>query len=294
MKSVSYAFAEAFVSLRRSGRSAAMSMGTIAVAFLTLGGFVLVSANLQSVIDRWASAAEMSVYLQDELDEGSRESLMTELREHFAVAGVEYVSKQQALERFKIDFPELADVAISTNNPFPPSIEVRLRTDPQSSGAADAMAVQLKERTGVIDVRYDQQWLSRLLAVLASLRVAGFVVTGVLMLGAAFTVMAVVRLSLQARHVELDIMQLVGAPFSFIRGPAIAEGILLGGVGALVSLLVLWVVFSTTRTQLNEVAAAWGSIGELRFLSLSEAVALVITGISIGGFAGLIASRTTH
>ena len=271
-----------------------MSMGTIAVAFLTLGGFVLVSANLQSVIDRWASAAEMSVYLQDDLDEGSRESLMTELREHFAVAGVEYVSKQQALERFKVDFPELSDVAVSTNNPFPPSIEVRLRTDPQSSGAADAMAVQLKERAGVIDVRYDQQWLTRLLAVLASLRVAGFVVTGVLMLGAAFTVMAVVRLSLQARHVELDIMQLVGAPFSFIRGPAIAEGILLGGVGALVSLLVLWVVFSTTRTQLNEVAAAWGSIGELRFLSLSEALALVITGISIGGFAGLIASRTTH
>jgi cell division transport system permease protein len=294
MKPVSYAFAEALVSLRRSGRSAAMSMGTIAVAFLTLGGFVLVSANVQSVIDRWASAAEMSVYLQDDLDESSRESLITELRSHFAVAGVEYVSKQQALERFKVDFPELADVAITTNNPFPPSIEVRLRTDPASSGAADAMAEQLKERAGVIDVRYDQQWLSRLLAVLSSLRIAGFVVTGVLMLGAAFTVMAVVRLSLQARHVELDIMQLVGAPFSFIRGPAIAEGIILGGVGALVSVLVLWVVFSTTRTQLNEVAAAWGSIGDLRFLSWGEALALVITGISIGGLAGLVASRTTH
>ena len=294
MKPVSYAFAEALVSLRRSGRSAAMSMGTIAVAFLTLGGFVLVSANVQSVIDRWASAAEMSVYLQDDLDESSRESLITELRSHFAVAGVEYVSKQQALERFKVDFPELADVAITTNNPFPPSIEVRLRTDPASSGAADAMAEQLKERAGVIDVRYDQQWLSRLLAVLSSLRIAGFVVTGVLMLGAAFTVMAVVRLSLQARHVELDIMQLVGAPFSFIRGPAIAEGIILGGVGALVSVLVLWVVFSTTRTQLNEVAAAWGSIGDLRFLSWGEALALVITGISIGGLAGLVASRTAH
>ena len=48
------------------------------------------------------------------------------------------------------------------------------------------------------------------------------------MLGAAFTVAAVVRLSLYARRDELEIMQLVGAPFSYIRGPSIVEGLLLG------------------------------------------------------------------
>lgn len=294
MSALGYAFREALVSLRRSGRSAAMSMGTIAVAFLTLGGFLLVSANLQSVVDRWASAAEMSVYLRDDHDADTREALLQELRGHFAVAGVEYVSKEQALQRFKTDFPELADVAVTTENPFPPSIEVRLRTDPESSGAADAMAEQLTERDAVVDVRYDQQWISRLLAVLTSIRVAGFVVAGVLMLGAAFTVTAVVRLSLQARHEELDIMQLVGAPFSFIRGPAIAEGTLLGGVGALLSLVVLWLVFSTTQTQLNEAAAAWGSIGQLRFLSFGEATLLVMSGLILGGLAGLIASRNVR
>ena len=52
------------------------------------------------------------------------------------------------------------------------------------------------------------------------------------MLGAAFTVGAVVRLSLDARRDELDIMQLVGAPFAFIRGPFVVEGLLLGGMGA--------------------------------------------------------------
>ena len=57
------------------------------------------------------------------------------------------------------------------------------------------------------------------------------------MLGAAFTVAAVVRLSLYARRDELEIMQLVGAPFSYIRGPAIVEGLLLGGIGAAVALV---------------------------------------------------------
>jgi cell division transport system permease protein len=294
MKALGYACREALVSLRRSGRSAAMSMGTIAVAFLTLGGFLLMSANLKSVADRWASAAEMSVYLRDDHDATARQALLDELQGHDAVAGVEFVSKEQALDRFKVDFPELADVASTTENPFPPSIEVRLRTDPASTGAAEGLAELLTQREDVVDVRYDQQWLSRLLAVVASIRIAGLVIAAVLMLGAAFTVTAVVRLSLQARSVELDIMQLVGAPFSFIRGPAIAEGTLLGGIGALVSLVVLWAVFAATRTQLNDAATAWGSVGALRFLGVGEATLLVASGLVIGGLAGLIASRTVR
>jgi cell division transport system permease protein len=271
-----------------------MSTGTIAIAFLTLGGFLLISANLQSVFERWASAAEMSIFLRDDVDERTRQTLMDDVRGHAAVAATEFVSKADALERFKVDFPELADVAASAENPFPPSIEVRLKTDPASTGAAEAMAEQLRERPGVVDVRYDRLWLSRLLAVITSIRLAGLAIGAILVLGAAFTVAAVVRLSLQARREELDIMQLVGAPFSFIRGPAIAEGTLLGGSGALLSLVVLWAVFATTRTQVNEAVAAWGNVGELRFLSFAEALVLIASGLIVGGLAGLVASRSVR
>jgi cell division transport system permease protein len=292
MSSLGYAVQEAFATLRRSGRSAAMSIGTIAVAFLTLGGFLLLSGNLQSVVQRWASAAEMSVFLRDDVDAPAREALAQELRGHGAVASVEYVSKQQALERFKRDFPELADVAASTENPFPPSIEVRLRTDPASTGAADAIAGQLTTRPGVVDVRYDRQWLDRLMAVFTSIRFGGFVIAAVLVLGAAFTVSAVVRLSLEARREELDIMQLVGAPFSFIRGPSVAEGALLGGIGATLSLALLWALFTSARPQLTAALASWGNIGELRFLSIGDAALLLAAGLTVGALSGFVAART--
>jgi len=294
MRAIEYAFAEALLSLRRSGRSAAMSMATIAIAFLTLGGFLLVAANLQSLVERWASSAELSVYLRDDVDEASRQKLVDELAAHTAVAGVEYVSKDLALERFRRDFPELADVAESADNPFPPSIEVRLHTDASSGSAADAMATALTEREGVVDVRYDRQWLARLMAIIASIRLAGLTAAAVLVLGAAFTVAAVVRLSLQTRREEVDIMQLVGAPFAFIRGPSIAEGTILGGIGALVSLAMLWALFAATRDQLTTAMAEWGSVGALRFLGLGEATLLVVSGLIVGGFAGLIASRAAR
>ena len=291
MTSIGYAFQEALVTLRRAGRSAAMSIGTIAVAFLTLGGFLLLSANLQSVVQRWASAAELSVYLRDDVDASAREALIAELNAHAAVESIEFVAKQDAVERFKKDFPELADVATTTENPFPASLEVRLRPDAASTGAADGIASTLGNRAEVADVRYDRQWLSRLIAVVGGVRIAGLVIAGVLVLGAAFTVSAVVRLSLEARREELDIMQLVGAPYVFIRGPSVAEGTLLGGIGAILSLLVLWALFVSTRGQLNSALQSWGSVGELRFLSPFEAVSLVAAGVVVGAVAGFVASR---
>jgi len=294
MKPLAYAFQEALVSLRRGGRSAAMSVGTIAIAFLTLGGFLLVSRNLESVVERWASAAEMSVYLRDDIDDATRDGLVAEMTAHPAVAGVEFVAKDQALQRFKRDFPELGDVVADGDNPFPPSLEVRLRTDAVSMGAADAMAVALTERPGVADVRYDAQWLSRLMAIVTTIRLAGLVIAAVLVLGAAFTVAAVVRLSLQARADELDIMQLVGAPFGFIRGPSIAEGTLLGGIGAVLSLAALWGVFVAVRGRLNDALAGLGNVGELRFLGAGDSLQLILAGLIVGALAGVIASRAVR
>ncbi|HXG90242.1 MAG TPA: ABC transporter permease [Vicinamibacterales bacterium] len=290
MRAVRYALEQALVSLSRSGRSAAMSIGTIAIAFLTLGLFLLVSENLESVIQRWAAAAEMSVFLRDELDETTRGELMAELGAHRAVAAVEFVSKQDALARFKHDFPELGDLAESSENPFPPSIEVRLHTDPASTGAAEAMAQQMAERSGVADVRYDRQWLGRLMAIVGAIRLTGLAIAAVLVLGAAFTVAAVVRLSLQARQDELEIMQLVGAPFGYIRGPSVAEGTFLGGIGAALSLLALWALFSAMRGRLSETIAGLANGGEVRFLGMADATGLVVAGLVVGALAGVIAS----
>jgi cell division transport system permease protein len=294
MRPLAYSFEEALSSLSRGGRSVVMSAGTIAIAFLTLGGFLLVSKNLESAVERWASAAEMSVYLRDDVEDATRDALIAELKAHPAVAAVEFVAKDQALQRFKSDFPELGDVVAEESNPFPPSIEARLRTDSTSAGAADAMATALTERSGVADVRYDRLWLPRLMAIVTTIRLVGIAIAAVLVLGAAFTVAAVVRLSLQTREAELDIMQLVGAPFAFVRGPSIAEGTLLGGIGAVLSLVALWALFAAIRSRVNVAVSGFGDVGELRFLGFGDGLLLVFAGLIVGALAGVVASRAAR
>jgi cell division transport system permease protein len=291
MRALSYAFQEALVSMRRGGRSAVISVVTIAIAFLTLGAFLLISHNLRRVAEQWAEAAEMSVDLEEGLDEAGRAALTTELQQQASVAGVEYVSKDSALERFRQDFPELADVATG-DNPFPASLEVRLRSD--ASVDAAALAASLADREGVADVRYDQQWLTRLLGAIATIRIGGLIVAAVLVLGAAFTVAAVVRLSLESRHAELDIMQLVGAPSVFVRGPFVAEGTLLGGLGAIVSMLALWGLYVGLRTRIEEALAGLVRVASLAFLPASDVLLVIGAGLLVGAAAGVIASRVAR
>jgi len=292
---LAYSIDEALASLRRSGKSAAVSVGTIAIAFVTLGGFLLVSVNIQDVLDRWLEAAEISVYLQDTATSDQRAALQDFLRARPEVAAVEYVSNERALQRFRKDFPELADVTSSlSQNPFPSALEVRLRGDDSGGATAETLAREVSARSGVADVQFDRTWLARLLGVVNAARLAAALVAGVLMLGAAFTVGAVVRLSLYARRDELEIMALVGAPFSYIRGPFVIEGLLLGGLGAAVALVVVGVLYSFAGQSLGSNLAGLAEDGRLRFLGYGEIVLMLIGGIVVGAAAGTLASRAAH
>lgn len=292
MNGLRYALHEGWLSAWRSGRSSLASIGTIAVAFVTLGAFLVASTNAERALTRWSEAAEMSIYLDPSVDDVGRHDLEGWLGAQRGVAGVEYVSADRALSRFRNDFPELTDVVVSLGaNPFPASLEVRLATGSGMREAANAVAERVKGRPGVADVRYDRRWLDRLRLVVTSGRLAGLAVAAMLLLGAAFTVTAVVRLSLDARATELEIMRLVGAPAAFLRGPFVVEGGLLGGIGAGLALTGLWFAYLGAVTWSGPELAGLIGPAALHFIDAREAALLVVAGFGVGSSAGFLASR---
>ena len=226
---------------------------------------------------------------------GNAKRYETRLSGDAGVQSVDYLSKEAALERFRTDFPELADVSTTVgSNPFPASFEVRLQPGPRVADTAAALSEAVMPFDGVADVQFDRRWLERVLSLIAGIRAAGFAVTVVLLLGAAFTVTAVVRLSLHARRDELDIMQLVGAPFGFIRGPFVVEGLLLGGIGAIVALVALRIGFWLFQGWLGGSAVGVLAGGTIDFLGVSEVLLLTLAGLAVGALAGVIASRAAR
>ena len=289
MRAVAYAWQEAVISLRRGRWALLLSVATIAVALTMLGAFRVVSDNLARVADGWRTSAEMTVYLDDVVTETERTAARQLIERDPAVAGVTFVTKEEALARFGSDFPELGDITGSLDtNPFPASFDVRLRTDGATDGA-QALAAALAKQAGVVDVRYDQRWIDRLLAVLTALRTAGWASALALVLGAATTVVAVVRLSFESRREEIAIMGLVGAPVSFIRGPFVMEGAIQGGLGAIAALGALASLGRAVGRALGPAVAALGP-DALRPLSGWDAVGLVVLGAGVGALAGLLAT----
>jgi cell division transport system permease protein len=291
MRAFEYAFREAAASLWRGRGSSLFAIVAIALAIVVLGGVLLVTWNVERLVTEWSSAAEFSVYLRDDATSEQRGAVEALIDESGVAAAREYVSKSEAMGRFRRDFADLASLtAAFEDNPFPASVEVRVRPEAQEGGRAETLVKRLATAPGVADVRYDRQWLTRITAGLGAVRGAGFALALVMVVAAALTVATVVRLALHARRDEIEIMQLVGSPYSFIRGPFIAEGLLQGGLGAVVAVGLLWMGF--------RMALAWwgGALGEmvdvtaLHFLPGRMCGWLVAGGIVVGGFGGYAAT----
>jgi cell division transport system permease protein len=289
MRAWRYAFDEALASLWRGRRSGALSTATIAVALFVLGAFLITTSNLQRLGREWSNSAQLSVYLTDGVTAAERAAIERTLAPGSVVASVQFVSKADALARFKKTFSDLTSTIDGLGeNPLPASFEVQLLGGANS--AVDLLVAELRQLPGVADVRYDREWLARLVAAIDVIRLVGGVLGVMLTLAAALTVANVVRLGLYARRDELDIMELVGAPRAYVRGPFVMEGTLQGGLGALVALVALGVVFLALRGHYLVPLASAINLSAVQFLSVELCLILVAGGMVVGCIGGLVAA----
>jgi cell division transport system permease protein len=289
MRAWRYAFDEALASLWRGRRSGALSTATIAVALFVLGAFLITTSNLQRLGREWSNSAQLSVYLTDGVTAAERAAIERTLAPGSVVASVQFVSKADALARFKKTFSDLTSTIDGLGeNPLPASFEVQLLGG--ANPAVDLLVAELRQLPGVADVRYDREWLARLVAAIDVIRLVGGVLGVMLTLAAALTVANVVRLGLYARRDELDIMELVGAPRAYVRGPFVMEGTLQGGLGALVALVALGVVFLALRGRYLVPLASAINLSAVQFLSVELCLILVAGGMVVGCIGGLVAA----
>jgi len=293
MSVLRYAVEEALSSLWRGRRFSVLAVATIATAVLVLGCFLLATTNLEHLVDQWRSATELSVFLADTATDDDRRQVEAVLAPGALVASVEFVSKAQALVRFKGMFGDLAPTVDALGrNPLPASYEVRLQPAAGDRQAIEQLAARLRSTAGVADVRYDRQWLDRLLAGVAVVRRIGLVLSAILALAAALTVTTVVRLALHARRDELEIMELVGSPSAYVQGPFILEGALQGLIGGGAAVAILAVAFRALRARDLATWAAALNLADVQFLPIWTSVLLVVGATAVGGVSGLLAART--
>lgn len=292
MTGLRFALREGLASIWRRRASSVLAMAAIALAGLVLASLLLVTSNLERLLAGWSTAAEFSVYLTDTASSDQRGAVEQAVDAAGLAARREYVSKVDALARFKRDYAELEALAAALqSNPFPASVEVQVRPDKQGSAEVEVLVAALARLPGVADVRYDREWIRRVTGGLSMIRRLGLLIGLIMTAAAALTVAAVIRLAFDTRREEIRLMYLVGAPYPFIRGPFIVEGLLQGGAGASVAVLALWLGYRAAFAWWSPTLAALGALDALHFLPWTLAVAVIAGGLVVGAGCGYAVSR---
>ena len=291
-RTLGYFFREAASDLWKRRTINLVSIATIGASLYVVALFVLLLVNIGRAVSSWAEESRLSVYLQDTIPESARAALEKRLGSDPALRSFEYVTREQALTRFRRDFPELADLASNLDtNPLPASYEITLAPAAAAPAAVQSMAGSYGKEAGVDGVRYDMAWVQRIRALLRVIGWGGAVLGSILLLAAIITISGVIRLNVLARREEIEILRLVGATRGFIRGPFVAEGAFQGIAASLLALAMIagtWMAVSQSAFVRSDVLLHAISGG---FLPLWAVPALVAAGLAIGLIGALFSVR---
>lgn len=273
----------------REWRLHALSVFSLAVAFVCLGAALLVVTNLYAAERRWAHAGRASVYLKDGAREDDVLALKTALAQVPGVTGVHYVSSGEARAEFGRELDGKNELAGLPVEAFPASIELDLAQDMPDADLAD-MVAKMKGLAAVDDVETYQSWTARLTRLVRG----GVTASAILALVVFAAVLAVVgstmSLVLQRRTTEVQVLKLVGATDGFVKKPFVVEGSVQGALGAAGAIALLAVLFFVVRGKLDAELASLVGV-EPSFLPWPVALALVGLGAVLGAVAAFASLR---
>ncbi len=225
-----YALREALRALFRHPVSSLATLTTAAVSFTLLLLVGLFLWNLDRAIGAAEGELEVAVFLKPGAD---LDALARAAGEIPGVARVRAIPKEEALKALVEADPYLKDAAEIVENPLPDTLIVT----PKGAAAVAPVAGALARLPGVDQVEYGGRLTLELLRVAQGVRTGALLLILMLILNTFFSVMGTIRLSIENRRDELEVMQLVGATRGTILLPFVVEGTLLTLAAALVALV---------------------------------------------------------
>jgi cell division transport system permease protein len=259
------------------------SVTIICLSFLTVGIFTSLANNLRATARDLARNMTVAFYLDKGLSPTAVDAVRREIGQPPFVESVRVVTPDEARERFRASFPELADIVSGLpSNPFPTSIELRVNARASASREVVAFVEAIKARPGVTDVLFNQDWVEKMQGFSRLAGAVGAFLGGILILTSFFIISNVVKLNVFARKNEIEILRFVGGTNLFIRIPFWLEGITLGLLGSLLSLLLLFVVINLFPIYLGASLGALQELLRFRYPDLTQSLALLAGGAATG------------
>ncbi len=265
-----------------------LSIFSVSVAFVCMAAALLVVVNVEALRDTWAKSGRASVYLRPDATRAAAAEIEQALVATPHVRSVRYVSADDARKEILADRtdPILAELP---SEAFPTSLEVMLDDDTAQTGV-DKLSATLSSLPAVESVETYQSWTERLGSLLRAGLTAAGLLAAVVLAAVASVVASTIRLSLQRRRIEVEVLKLVGATDEYVRRPFVIEGAIQGALGSVVAVILLFGLFLIVRTRFDAELTVLVGITP-KFLPWYVSFAMVATGCVLGAGAAYASLR---
>ncbi|SHH40069.1 permease-like cell division protein FtsX [Tepidibacter thalassicus] len=290
INSIMYNIKEGVKGVVRNPTMAVVSIGSVAASLFILGiifSIVLNVNNFTMLIQNQFD--KVQVYLEKDLSSQDIFNLKNQIEEIDGVKDVTFESKEDALNKMKKRWGKESYLLEGLDNPLQNSyiIEVEELED------IGKVAEKLKKFNGIEDVRYYRDVVKKLMKFSDLVKTSGIFIIVLLASLSLFIISNTIKLALHSRKKEINIMKYIGATDWFIRGPFIIEGIILGGLGALLALCVTYFGYDYFYNKFSVPSYSVFSIYILPISSIVDSLFLIfmVMGIGIGIIGSIISLR---
>ncbi|MGP1676384.1 MAG: permease-like cell division protein FtsX [Burkholderiales bacterium] len=281
------------LTLGRLGRNPVatlLNVTVIGIALaLPLGGYMLLQ-NLGSVANQVRGNPQVSLFLARDADQADIAALEARLKQIPGVRALRFVSREQALAGLK-QSENLSDViAALQTNPLPDAFVLETGS---SAAELEKMEPKLKALPKVAHVQLDSAWVKRLESLLELGRMAVLILATLLACGLMAVTFNTIRLQILTQKDEIEVSKLIGATDAFIRRPFFHLGLMLGALGGMAALAIVYLCIQILNRSILELAQLYGSDFRLKFFGLPDCLALLAFA-AVLGWLGAYMSVSRH
>lgn len=290
-----------FVGFWRNGFVSLASVLVMTVTLFIIGSLIFIGAVFDASLDQIRSKVDVNVYFVTTAPEEEILSLQRSLEELPEVAFVEYVSREEALERFRErhanDQLTLQALDELGENPLGANLSVKAKETSQYESIAnflDSGNALASGGTQIIDkVNYFQNKVAidKLTQIISSSEKFGWSVAILFVIASILITFNTIRLAIYTAREEISVMRLVGASNSYIRGPFVFEGIMYGVISGIITLILFYPLTlylgPVTRNFFGEINIFNYYVSNFAFVFLT----IILSGVILGALSSYLAVK---
>ncbi|MBC9131860.1 cell division protein FtsX [Frischella sp. Ac48] len=290
-RQIHYAWQNVYNDFRQHAIASLLTIIVIAISITlpTIGYLLWKNAN--QAAHQWYPTPNLTVYINKTLNQKDTDNLIKQITQFPEVERVNYLSRDETLQEFKLWSGFSEALELLDENPLPAVAIIMPKDEAKQTAILHAIQTEIVKLKGVDDVRLDDSWFTRLTTFTDMVKTIVWTISIFMMIAVALVIGNSIRLAIFSRRQTIIVMQLIGATDGFILRPFLYSGMFNGFISAILALILSEIFIFRIDAIILNVSSVFGTIFNLEGLNWDESLFIILIATMIGWLSALLATK---